>query len=733
MQSIFRLPWCNDQIGEKKADKPGLNKMRSSPFVEIPVLNKLKRKRTDSPDAQQQEEGNLDEGNLEAKKRRIAEAKPQAKSPAKKAGAEACIRKEQTEVVETGSTSTVSVSGGMMPSAQRSQTYHFLPSDTMLEGSGEISTEEPKAEANQIAGTNDRTVQEVVEKKPEEREGNKMSDSAKMSKLQQVIEEQFNLDIQMKHRELQLIEQELAKCQVALEQLRRCRLIPYPGVEGLSQDLSAGVGPALKPGDGYTQPQAPTPWGVVDGPYTRHYAKWLLPGSTFDPITYQLAIAQAEASARAAGRQTRNSGVGIPPPATKSRGSRGSTGNDISTLTPLGGAVPRASRGPLVLPNKDGVQVKLVCKVDGRSNFNSVQGFLNHCRIAHKLNYLTHEEAATDCGQPMTEEDWKLVNSAPPPPTAAPVRTPAPRASVPIPAPEARVHPFNSSTFEQRPGLPSPWRIHNKSRQQTQSALPSKPSSTTASTSAPNSFHSTPLIPSPSTPYLTAAFAKRGLGGDLARAIATAKERIDLSELADDDAMDSSTPASATTSTHRPSVFKNTTPNLNPQTLARSPANPERPVSRKGHRAPAPASTSTVPSTSTAQSTSMSTSRPRPAPLAAKLAQDLRDEIPESPQESPHTADSNPGLVSDHDDDPASDADEDDEGGSEDASHAHAHGRMPGMRGGLSAAAARTCGEMDLDLEVEDEDGGDGHGVLIRPRGLLVGEARDERPGTRAK
>ena len=47
----------------------------------------------------------------------------------------------------------------------------------------------------------------------------------------QVIESQFNLEIRLKHNERRLIDQELAKCQAALEQLVQCYLVPHPTSE----------------------------------------------------------------------------------------------------------------------------------------------------------------------------------------------------------------------------------------------------------------------------------------------------------------------------------------------------------------------------------------------------------------------------------------------------------------------------------------------------------------------
>src|SRR5208282_692912 len=57
--------------------------------------------------------------------------------------------------------------------------------------------------------------------------GTKMDKAAvSLDTLRDAIESQLSLEILLKHDELRLINQEMAKCQIALEQLRRCHLIP---------------------------------------------------------------------------------------------------------------------------------------------------------------------------------------------------------------------------------------------------------------------------------------------------------------------------------------------------------------------------------------------------------------------------------------------------------------------------------------------------------------------------
>jgi hypothetical protein len=53
----------------------------------------------------------------------------------------------------------------------------------------------------------------------------------------------------------------------------------------------------------------------------------------------------------------------------------------------------------------DGKLVKLVCTDCGRGDMNSVQGFLNHCRLFHKVNYASHEHAAMYSGRVLTDAE----------------------------------------------------------------------------------------------------------------------------------------------------------------------------------------------------------------------------------------------------------------------------------------------------------------------------------------
>ena len=249
-----------------------------------------------------------------------------------------------------------------------------------------------------------------------------------MAKLRTTLSTQLDLEILLKHNELRFIDQEMAKCQIGLEQLRRCAEIPYPGSSSslLSPLVSAGSGKALLSPNN-TQPMSPAPWGVRDGPYTSHYAKWLLPDPRFDggistefPESSHLHPSISSLSSTERSSSIAAGGGG------KTRPSRTST----STIKPFlqslptttGGYPPAraALGGPMIVRRKsDNVLVKLVCLDCRRENFSSAQGFINHCRISHNRNFASHDAAASAAGEPVDQSDvgsggdhHHVVNSA---------------------------------------------------------------------------------------------------------------------------------------------------------------------------------------------------------------------------------------------------------------------------------------------------------------------------------
>lgn len=674
MQNLFRLPWCTDPSGDEKPDKAVFRKMCQSPVVDISLLGKLKRKRSDSPPLESLP------GVDDAKRRKFSEVDYNRPSLPEKRQSDAPTNVNLSD-------------SGLYSSASYAPPPRYATNAPLL-----------TPDASFAATKNTTAMPPASDKlsKPLETSGKpKISEEAQRTQLQDVIEHQFNLEILLKHRELRLIEQELAKCQTALEQLRRCEVIPFPGTSGFSEPLSSGTGPAIKPQPGFTQPQAPSPWGVTDGPYTRHYARWLLNDPTFDSLPFSYVLpAQDGYGVQPEGRSTRNSGAGVNKMG-RSRSSRDSFGN-LNQALPNYPAQPRGKQGPLVIRRlADSQFVKLICNNCQRGDFSSVQGFLNHCRIAHKVDYKSHEAAALDCGKPLEEDETHLIpQGAPTAAPGAPKPQQAPRpvvAQAAAPPPLAGfVHPLNA------PVLPRyTW------KRQAEAARVSATQASQNTREAPNksgvspaaaSFHASPLVGSSFAPFLSARFAKRGLGGDLQHATTQAREKVDLGpESAEEDQLVTS--SSETPKASDVPAFGVSRPMATPTH--------DGSQSHKGRYQPV--------------------SRPRPTPIMARHVPNSLMEATDSPPDSnlsPHAVDSNPGLVSDH---------EDDDGTSdlEDVQSERHH--SPGAVSGLGALRDRTCGDgMGLDLEVDVDDEADGHSVLIRPRSLGL-QMRSSGSPSRAK
>lgn len=678
MQGFFKIPWYADNNTAKVSQQPSDDKMDASPATQM-CSSDSKRKRTASPEP-------LSPPRTLAKKPRAAGDR-QYRLP---------LDVSQTPYdtdFDQSNASLAYATPGATPTAlthrpdymsSQSATLDKMASDGCRPNITWTPTEaKPGAQrrdsgaaafAEQAAEARKSSMQSAVE----DEKTKTATKASNLTALQQAIENQINMQILMKHNELRLIEQETAKIQVALEQLRRCELKPFPGAQGASASVSSGTGPAVQPRSGFTRPSHAAPYGVADGPYTRHYGKWLLADPQFDSEPIR-APSFAESAAYAANRSTRNSGT--------ARKSVGKTVPAPAQFADYPASIPnypppaparKEKSGPLILRRStDGKLVKLICNNCGRGDMNSIQGFLNHCRIAHKIDYKSHDAAATDCGHAMDEDELaKLPAEAQSIPVSKPTPRPTPaRASVSATQHMTHhaVHPFNV------PGAKVPQSTRQNNKKRKAMSTP-KVISTAAKSQA-----STPFKASSQAPRLSALFAKNNVGGDLEQAIANAKQKVDLSAEEDTSSPDISSPASPAA----PLSGAPRTLNAPGAGLA------ARPPSRKGHRQP-------------------TQQRPRPSPLAPS-AQPVHSEIPESPHLStslsPHTADSAPGLISDMEDD--------DHGSASEEESAIAPSRGPML------PVSRTCADnMDLDIAVDDEM--DEHGVIIRRNSMLGSD--DNRP-----
>ncbi|KAH6842549.1 hypothetical protein B0I37DRAFT_199019 [Chaetomium sp. MPI-CAGE-AT-0009] len=354
----------------------------------------------------------------------------------------------------------------------------------------------------------------------------------------EAIQMQFGLEILLKHDELRLINQELAKCQVALEQLRRCHLIPYPlqcPTPSQMLHISNGDGPALGSKRGEPVPKWAPPFGVVEGPYARHYAKWLIPDPMFDGIQCepQGLMEPGRVKNMAEGRATRSS-VSDAVGSGKQRPVRGTAGQRLQALS-SGYPQPKDKNSPCTVTKADGVVVKLICIDCQRWDFSSTQGFINHCRIAHKRDFKSHEEAAIASGHPIeVDERGAIVGDDHKPPAAAP---------------SGLVHPLahSESTSEHREYAALLSRIQASLVLYKAGKLPGVGSVPKLSSLPrdPAGASSQSFVGSSDVPYLSRLMQKKKMGGNLKQQVTEAKAKVDWNWLSPD--ADSETDEAPTT------------------------------------------------------------------------------------------------------------------------------------------------------------------------------------------
>ncbi|KAI0473004.1 hypothetical protein GGR56DRAFT_593384 [Xylariaceae sp. FL0804] len=467
-----------------------------------------------------------------------------------------------------------------------------------------------------------------------------------LERARDIIEEQLGLEILLKHNELRLIDQELAKCQIALEQLRRCHLIPYPiNVPTPEQmlNITNGTGAALQPRSGEKLPQWAPPFGVTDGPYARHYAKWLIPDPKFDGIVPQTP-APSDVSH---GRSTRNSFAlfnDLGASQNRGRPVRGNAGQKLHSLS-SGYAQPKDKSGPCTLKRSDGKIVKLVCIDCHRENFSSTQGFINHCRIAHKRDFKSHEEAAVACGHPFEVADVAGV-------ATEEKHEKQEKPTTHIAPPPGLVHPFarqnamseSEACFSVVRRIKESMELYKQGKLDgfvSKKSVPAKPDNSKTTGKPQEAFS-----PSADSPHLSRLLQSRGFSGNLSTLISEAKEKVDLDQFLspeDEEPEEASAiGAHATVGTSDPSASSAPVRMRVPARVVKSPAlGTTRPSSSKcapPPLAPTPAPLATPMATPTPQATSSSSQEP-------VVDEDMLD----AADLSPNTAVSNnaPSLVSD--------------------------------------------------------------------------------------
>ena len=500
---MFLLPWSTGSASEKLLPKDGkayVGKTPKSPVVRLPLLNSAKRKR----ESDEVVEKDMAPRPAKGRPKDLNHDQGQPKTTPVVNSAQ----DSHPDNVKDSSTGAAIDAAPEQPLAKPSQVEVSETSHNEVEQQLQSDQDQSDPDACHESKHTKRPYRKFIN----------AEDPCSVAVLQETIESQFGLEILLKHRELRLIDQEIGKCQIALEQLRRCHLMPYPASSEdtcISPMVSTGTGPTY----GSQSRHAP-PWGVVDGPYSRHYAQWLIPDPAFGDSEPDI-LSLRGAGKALPGKSTHGSKAQKGHHSATSRAQRGSARARLQSL-PDGHPAPKENKGPMIVKRStDGRMVKLVCLDCRREDFNSAQGFINHCRIAHSRGFASHDAAAIACGEDVeTDSDGCLIGE-----------------SAGTQSSSGLVHPLIRSTHLTR-GKPTV--VTSTPEKSDKSDLPgsgqrnsqlddsSKPLNTpqpALNTPPAGSSSSSPFKPSPQTPHLSALFARSGIGGDLDEMVTEARRQ----------------------------------------------------------------------------------------------------------------------------------------------------------------------------------------------------------------
>lgn len=195
-----------------------------------------------------------------------------------------------------------------------------------------------------------------------------------IEKLRDILTNQIDLEIRLKHKELTLTKEEIGKCESQMITLRK--FFEVPSLVSLENE----------PND-----------------FTVKY---------YDLLNRSLSANYSSLSGLSDGSQTPKASI-LEDAFGGERKYSYRTRSTTSSLRPSSSiSKPPASMGCLYR-RTDGVIVKLTCPDCHRSNFSSAQGFLNHSRIAHSKEYTSQDGAALKCGEilPDAEQDEEGLTS----------------------------------------------------------------------------------------------------------------------------------------------------------------------------------------------------------------------------------------------------------------------------------------------------------------------------------
>ncbi|KAK6198519.1 uncharacterized protein RJT21DRAFT_48824 [Scheffersomyces amazonensis] len=233
-----------------------------------------------------------------------------------------------------------------------------------------------------------------------------------LDKLKEVITNQIDLEIRLKHKELKLTEMEVGKIESQMLILRKFFEVPNdvkidnePNEFTLKYFDLLNKSLTLTYNDITRQNQRQQSAGsLFNSDYLDGYDH-----SSIDYNPYSVSHSYRTRSTTSSLRPLQYNLPLQPQPLSITPQQSISQSSNTPTITPNASqqnlAAIRYNNQNLgcLYRRTDGVIVKLTCPDCQRSNFSSAQGFLNHSRIAHSKEYTSQDAAALKCGSIIPE------------------------------------------------------------------------------------------------------------------------------------------------------------------------------------------------------------------------------------------------------------------------------------------------------------------------------------------
>jgi ADA HAT complex component 1 len=217
-----------------------------------------------------------------------------------------------------------------------------------------------------------------------------------IEQLKEIITTQIDLEIRLKHQELQLTETEVNKIESQMILLRK--FFDIPNDVKLSSEPSdftikyfdvLNKSLTLRYNEIKRQQENPD-YGDISN-YS--YGGALFKSDYLSPDQESVFAGYGNEFGASSGHtyRTRSTTSSLRPSSFSTAGQQSI--NTIKSNQPSVGCLYRRT---------DGIIVRLTCPDCQRSNFSSAQGFLNHSRIAHAKEYTSQDAAALKCGEILT-------------------------------------------------------------------------------------------------------------------------------------------------------------------------------------------------------------------------------------------------------------------------------------------------------------------------------------------